>query len=80
MLDQLFYLLTLQNTYVQVHAIVNKKIDEIVTILENQNVKGTQKLYHEEMLKMIAHFKKNPAKFKRQLVPKIPDGSPIGSE
>ena len=79
-LDQLFYLLTLQNTYVQVHAIVNKKIDEIVTILENQNVKGTQKLYHEEMLKMIANFKKNPAKFKRQPVPKIPDGSPIGSE
>jgi hypothetical protein len=37
-------------------------------------------MYHKEMIQMISNFKKNPTKFKKPQTPKIPDGSPIGSD
>ncbi len=66
--------------YKQVNAIVNSKIYEIHEILKNSKAKGVQQLYHKEMIRMMADFKKNPTKFKKQNTPKIPDGSPIGNE
>ena len=42
--------------------------------LENKN-----KYYIQYLKKTIDNFKKSPDKFKLNNVPKIPDGSPIGS-
>ena len=79
-LNQLFYLSSNDRMYAQVNAIVNAKIDEILNILRSSKAKGVQKIYNKEMLKMISTFKKNPSKFKKLNVPKIPDGSPIGMD
>ena len=79
-LNHLFSLSANDKMYKQVNAIVNSKIYEIHEILKNSKAKGVQQLYHKEMIRMIADFKKNPTKFKKQNTPKIPDGSPIGNE
>ena len=79
-LNHLFSLSANDKMYKQVNAIVNSKIYEIHEILKNSKAKGVQQLYHKEMIRMIADFKKNPTKFKKQTTPKIPDGSPIGNE
>ncbi len=79
-LNQLFALSSNQNTYKQVNAIVNAKIYEIHELLKKSKVKGIQQIYNQEMMKMIVDFKKNPTKFKKPNVPKIPDGSPIGMD
>lgn len=79
-LNHLFSLSANDKMYKQVNAIVNSKIYEIHEILKNSKAKGVQQLYHKEMIRMMADFKKNPTKFKKQTTPKIPDGSPIGNE
>jgi len=80
-LNQLFYLSSHDGMYVQVNAIVNAKIDEIASLLSaSKTKKGVQEIYNQEVLKRIANFKKNPKKFQKPSVPKIPDGSPIGME
>ncbi len=79
-LNQLFYLAANENTYMQVNATVNAKLSEITTLLKAKKSNGIQKMYDAEMIKSIESFKKNPSKFKKKNVPKIPDGSPIGME
>ena len=79
-LNHLFSLSANDKMYKQVNAIVNSKIYEIHEILKNSKAKGVQQLYHKEMIRMMADFKKNPTKFNKQTTPKIPDGSPIGNE
>ena len=79
-LNQLFYLAANENTYKQVNAIVNAKLSEISILLKSKKSSGIQKIYDIEMVKSIDNFKKNPSKFKKKNVPKIPDGSPIGME
>jgi hypothetical protein len=79
-LNQLFYLSTYDGSYRQVNAIVNAKLDEVLESLKDARAKGVQKIYHQELIRMIQQFKKNPTKFKKPNVPKIPDGSPIGME
>ena len=80
-LDQLFYLNNYENTYFQVNAIVEEKINRIERWLKGKRESNeTQRIYDSKFLKMIADFKKNPAKFKKLNVPKIPDGSPIGMD
>ncbi|QTD37794.1 zinc-dependent metalloprotease [Polaribacter batillariae] len=78
-LEQLFALAANKNQYAQVNAIVHFKIDEIKSILKSRNSKGIQNMYHKAMIKIIEAFQKNPASFKKNDAPKIPDGSPIGS-
>ncbi len=84
-LNQLFHLSSNKDMYWQVNAIVNNKIDKIRVVLKDlkskKNSKETalQKIYHQEMIKMISDFKKHPTKFKKSISPKIPDGSPIGN-
>ena len=65
--------------YFQVNAIVNQKIDEIESYLKNSKTDGIQKIYHKEMIQTISNFKKNPSKYNDPVIPKIPDGSPIGN-
>ncbi len=79
-LNQLFHLSSNKDMYWQVNAIVNDKIDKISLLLKNSKKTGIQKMYHKEMIQMISNFKKNPIKFKKPQTPKIPDGSPIGSD
>ena len=80
LLNQLFHLSSNKDMYWQVNAIVNDKIDKISLLLKNSKETGIQKMYHKEMIQMISNFKKNPIKFKKPQTPKIPDGSPIGSD
>ena len=79
-LNQLFYLAANKNTYKQVTAIVNSKLDEISSILRSKRSKGAQLMYDKELDKSITAFKKNPSIFKKVSSPKIPDGSPIGMD
>lgn len=79
-LNQLFFLSSNKKLYWQVNAIVNMKLEEISQILKKSKQVGIQKIYNQEMIKLISNFKKNPAKFKKPKTPKIPDGSPIGND
>ncbi len=77
-LNQLFYLGANKNNYQQVNAIVFEKLDEIVNLLRTKKSKGVQKIYENQLVKMIFAFKKSPKTYKKLYAPKIPDGSPIG--
>ena len=79
-LEQLFVLAANNNQYKQVNAIVFFKLEEIKTILKNKNDLGVQKIYNIALINMIDGFVKNPTLFKKMYAPKIPDGSPIGSD
>jgi len=79
-LNQLFYLAANKNTYKQVTAIVNSKIEEIASWLRKRKSKGIQLQYDKELVRSIIAFKKDPSKFKKVQSPKIPDGSPIGMD
>lgn len=65
------------NAYFQVNAIANKAINSISEILRDKknNVK-----YASQYARLIREFKAKPEKFKLKPSPKIPDGSPIGSD
>ena len=78
-LEQLFYLTIVKNQYQQVPAIVQYKLGEIKSFLEQKQSEGTQKIYDASMVKMIDNFIKNPTSFQKTITEKIPDGSPIGS-
>jgi hypothetical protein len=64
-------------TFFQVKAMANDAINSLSKLLSDKknNVK-----YANQYWVMITEFKKNPDKFKLQNSPKIPDGSPIGSD
>lgn len=79
-LNTLFSLVSDLEMYVQVNAIVNYKLNEIVSFLRNKKSKGVQKMVDAAMVEKIRAFQKNPTKFKKGMAPKIPDGSPIGSD
>jgi len=79
-LEQLFYLSTVKNQYSQVPAIVAFKLNEIKAFFQNRKSEGTQRIYDMSMVERIAKFMKNPTSFKKIAAPKIPDGSPIGSD
>lgn len=79
-LEQLFYLGSYKNQYKQVNAIVFAKLEEIKKIINGNKSEGVQKIYDAAMVKMIDGYLKNPIAFKKMEAPKIPDGSPIGSD
>jgi len=79
-LNQLFYLAADENSYKQVNAIVNSKLNEIAALLKAKKTNDVQKIYELELIKSIEIFKKDPSKFVKPTVLKIPDGSPIGME
>ena len=68
-------------TYFQVRAIVDYKIDELYEMLKARNKKNElDNIYTNYYLKRIEEFRRKPELFKIQYAPKIPDGSPIGSD
>jgi hypothetical protein len=60
-------------SYFQVNAIANKAIKSIFEGLDNSD-------YSIQYKRLIKHFNEEPEKFKLEASPKIPDGSPIGSD
>ena len=78
-LEHLFELAANKNQYKQVNAIVIFKLNEIKEIIGNKKAKSIQLVYNKAMIGMIDKFMKNPTSFKKSSAPKIPDGSPIGS-
>lgn len=79
-LNHMFALAASDATYKQVNAIANAKIQEVKEYYRSSKAKGIQRMYQQEMIKMIQNFEKSPQKYKKLNVPKIPDGSPIGTE
>jgi hypothetical protein len=61
------------NAYFQVNAIANKAIKSIFEGLYNST-------YSSQYKRLIKRFNEEPEEFKLQTAPKIPDGSPIGSD
>ena len=59
--------------YFQVNAIANKAITSIYESLDNS-------VYANQYKRLIKQFNKEPEEFKLEASPKIPDGSPIGSD
>ena len=78
-LEELFSLSTNDELYVGARSIVNQKIGDISRILVTTKTKGDKAEVFKEFQRMINHYQKDPSKYKRTEVPKIPDGSPIGS-
>ncbi len=67
-------------TYKQVNGIARAKLREIQDDYRNSKAKGIQRMYQQEILSLIHNFMNYPEKYKRASVPKIPDGSPIGTD
>jgi hypothetical protein len=65
-------------SYFQVKAIVNKAI----SLLSSDYIyrKKEELPYASEYSRLIREFHEHPEKFKLKKSPKIPDGSPIGSD
>jgi len=61
------------NAYFQVNAIANKMIKSIYEGLDNS-------AYSNQYKRLIKRFNEEPEEFKLEASPKIPDGSPIGSD
>ena len=78
-LEELFSLSTNDELYVGARSIINQKIGEISGILGTAKTKGDKAEVFREFQRMISQYQKDPSKYKRTEVPKIPDGSPIGS-
>jgi hypothetical protein len=75
-LNAMFVLAADQNIYPQVKAAINSSINTIVQNLK----KNTKNALNNEYIQMVSDFKKNPSKYMKINAPKIPDGSPIGSD
>jgi len=65
------------NTFFQVKAEANNAINRISKALYD---KKNPVKYGSQYAKLIAEFREHPEKFKVHVSPKIPDGSPIGSD
>ncbi|MFD1315845.1 zinc-dependent metalloprotease [Namhaeicola litoreus] len=78
-LEELFSLSTNEDLYIGARSIVNQKIGEISRILGNTKTKGDQAEVYKEFQRMINQYQKDPSKYIKTEIPKIPDGSPIGS-
>lgn len=77
-LKYLMHLAISDASYFQVKAIANEKINKLATRLSRSSSYG--KVYIDEYLRTIERFNEYPEKFILKKSPKIPDGSPIGSD
>ncbi len=78
-LKYLMNLATQENSYAQVRAIANYKINELAQWLKSNKGEGVNEIYTTYYINQIKTFEKKPEDFKLKRSPKIPDGSPIGS-
>ena len=68
------------NSFFQVKAEANKEILRILALLNSKKYSKINNNYKSEYLNMIRKFKLEPELFKIMSSPKIPDGSPIGTD
>jgi len=64
----------------KVHPQVNAIANEMLSTLKSTLLKAEKNAINKEMVRRIDVFKTNPDKFKVITVPKLPDGSPIGTD
>ncbi|MCH1547306.1 MAG: zinc-dependent metalloprotease [Flavobacteriaceae bacterium] len=76
----LFNLSVNDNSFFQVKAEANKEISRILALLNSKKYSKINNNYKSEYLNMIRKFKLEPELFKIISSPKIPDGSPIGTD
>ncbi|QKX06352.1 DUF5117 domain-containing protein [Aquimarina sp. TRL1] len=69
-----------KEVYPQVNAIAQAKLISIMDMLKKSTAQGAQRMYDQYYEKQIRDFMKKPEGFKVISAPKIPDGSPIGSD
>ena len=67
------------NAFLQVKALANDAIYEILQSLYAKDKKYENK-YASQYGRLISEFREHPEKFKLEESPKIPDGSPIGTD
>ena len=68
------------NSFFQVKAEANKEISRISDLLNSKKYSKINNNYKSEYLNIIRKFKSEPELFKIISSPKIPDGSPIGTD
>jgi hypothetical protein len=73
LLQQIMNLAVNDNAFMQVNAIANKAIQNIVLSLDYS-------AYGMQYIRLVKRFNEEPGEFKIQDAPGIPDGSPIGSD
>ncbi len=76
-LEYIMNLAIANDSYFQVKAYANNAINTISDYLSKSK---NNKIYNKEYLNLINEFKNKPENFKLKKSPKIPDGSPIGSD
>ena len=65
------------NSFLQVNALANNALEQILQLVTERKSKVP---YASQYARLINEFKKYPEKYKLENAPKIPDGSPIGSD
>ncbi len=78
-LQKLFELSVANNASFQAKSITLAKIKELKSWLAKSTEIGNNTIYNKGFIRSIDIFLKQPDKFKKEIAPKIPDGSPIGS-
>ncbi len=73
-LIHLFHLASSKEANPMVRAVTHSQLRDLRDDLNS----GKRDVHDDEMLRMIADYFREPAKFKPTTAPKIPDGSPIG--
>lgn len=77
-LEHLFEMASGTYPYLQVNAIASHRLNGLYEQLKSNKIKEIDKIYTEEYIRIIERFRKDPSKYAKMEVPKIPDGSPIG--
>ncbi|OGS72321.1 MAG: peptidase [Flavobacteria bacterium RIFCSPLOWO2_12_FULL_35_11] len=78
-LQQLLNLASNNKASFQANSIALSKVNELRNWLKNSYLKGINLMYSNGYANIIDNFLKLPNQFKKEPMPKIPDGSPIGS-
>ena len=76
-LKHLMHLSESDDAFLQVNAIASNTLKEISELVNSRRSKVP---YASEYARLISEFREHPEKFKLESSPKIPDGSPIGSD
>jgi hypothetical protein len=63
----------------QVKTIILAKVKELKNWLNKKEERGDESMYGIGYIDQIDEFFKDPDKFRKEIAPKIPDGSPIGT-
>lgn len=78
-LEQLLNLASNNRASFQANSIALSKVNELSNWLKKSNLKGLNLMYNNGYVNIIDNFLKLPNQSKKELIPKIPDGAPIGS-